>query len=138
MQSILSTHSHKRPNQVHPKHLTEAMFSACAKLVGTVLREGAVKKIQVDEDTRTVAGVHVDFPGSGEEFIPADVVVVAMGPWTSQAAIGLGLPPVYGQKYHSVLMRPERVLSEAVFFQVHTLSSQLIGPPSMYILSPLS
>ena len=29
-----------------------------------------------------------------------------------QAAVGLGLPPLYGQKYHSVLLRvPKKILS---------------------------
>lgn len=35
------------------------------------------------------------------------------------------LPPIYGQKYHAVLMRPERVLSQAVFFQG-------LGDPEFY------
>jgi len=59
-----------------------------------------------------VSGVRVD-----GELLEAERVVIAMGPWSGLAAEWLGLPPVHGQKYHSILMRPERVLSQAVFFQ---------------------
>jgi glycine/D-amino acid oxidase-like deaminating enzyme len=107
--------------QVHPKQFTEALFAASARLAGTVLREGIVEQIVVHPETRAVVGVLVD-----GEVLAADVVVVAMGPW-SAAANGphLTLPPVYGQKYHSVLMRPGRVLTEAVFIQG-------MGDPEIY------
>ena len=59
--------------------------------------------------------------------MPADVVIVAMGPWTNRL-----LPPdsiggveVLGQKYHAVRIRPRRVLSQAVFFQG-------LGDPEFY------
>lgn len=95
---------------MHPKRLTEALFTAAAKH-GTTKRTGVVEGVEVDSEGRVTA-VRVD-----GDAMPADVVVVAMGPWSAQAATGLPIPPVYGQKYHSVLMRPERVLSQAVFFQ---------------------
>ena len=64
---------------------------------------------------------------SWTETVPADVVVVVMGPWTHRASTWApGMPKVIlGQKYHAVLMRPERVLTQAVFFQG-------LGDPEFY------
>lgn len=40
--------------------------------------------------------------------VAADVVVIAMGPWTSMAAAWLpGVPATTGLKYHSVVLRPQ-------------------------------
>ena len=62
------------------------------------------------------------------EVLAADAVVLAMGPWTGAAA-RWGLPRACrrstARSYHSVLMRPSRVLSQAVFFQG-------LGDPEVY------
>jgi glycine/D-amino acid oxidase-like deaminating enzyme len=104
--------------QVHPKVFTESLFSV-AETAGTSIRVGTVEGVVVEDGKAT--GVKVD-----GEVVPADVVVISMGPWSAQAhEWGLSLPLVYGQKYHSVLMKPERVLSQAVFFQG-------LGDPEVY------
>ena len=109
--------------QVHPMRLTEAYVRGANELAGSEVVVGKVEGIALDNDTK-VAGLIVD-----GETITADVVVVAMGPWTASAATwasgAIPLPQIYGQKYHAVLMRPERVLSQAVFFQG-------LGDPEFY------
>ncbi len=51
------------------------------------------------------------------EVLPADVLVVAMGPWSGQAAAwGLPLPRVSGQKATSILLRPEAEVSADMLF----------------------
>ncbi|KAL1530187.1 hypothetical protein AB1Y20_001103 [Prymnesium parvum] len=95
--------------QVHPKLLGEALWAEAAK-AGCKLRIGQVDGVERSEGR--VVGVSVD-----GEVIPTDKVVIAMGPWSDLASEWLGIPRTYGQKYHSVLMKPERVLSQAVFFQ---------------------
>jgi len=107
--------------QVHPKELTEALFKE-AKQRGCELRTGRVEKIEIEdkEGVPTVVGVRVD-----GEVIPCDQVVIAMGPWSSSAAQGLQLPPIFGQKYHSVLVQNKRELSQSVFFQG-------LGDPEVY------
>jgi glycine/D-amino acid oxidase-like deaminating enzyme len=43
----------------------------------------------------------------GQPVLPADAVLIALGPWTGQAAAWLpSLPAVGGQKAHSVVLRP--------------------------------
>jgi len=104
--------------QVHPKHFTEGLLHAARERCGTSVRVGEVQAICLDADMR-VTGVKID-----GEVEPADVVVVAMGPWSARVE-GVHVPPVLGQKYHSVLMRPGRTLSQAVFFQGY-------GDPEVY------
>jgi hypothetical protein len=81
-----------------------------SRQIGAV--QEVITEVAPDGGGARVLGVRV-----GEEVVSADTVVVAMGPWSKSAARGLQLPVVLGQKYHSVLMRNARELSEAVFFQ---------------------
>eukprot|EP00304_Pavlova_gyrans_P012076 CAMPEP_0206047442 /NCGR_PEP_ID=MMETSP1466-20131121/21274_1 /ASSEMBLY_ACC=CAM_ASM_001126 /TAXON_ID=44452 /ORGANISM="Pavlova gyrans, Strain CCMP608" /LENGTH=360 /DNA_ID=CAMNT_0053422457 /DNA_START=1 /DNA_END=1083 /DNA_ORIENTATION=+ len=93
--------------QVHPHKLTSALARAVRDAGGEV-RIGTVQEIEPGGTPR----VRVD-----GAWMDADAVIVAMGPWTNHVAGSLGLPPVLGQKYHSVLMQAERTLDQAVFFQ---------------------
>ena len=74
-----------------------------------------------------IRGSRVRFRHDEATPIPADVVIVAMGPWTNRL-----LPPdsiggveVLGQKVHAARIRPRRVPSRAVFFQG-------LGDPEFY------
>ena len=99
--------------QVHPKRLTEAFLDAANERRAPRWCSARWKASLHGEVTGEVTGVVVD-----GETVPADVVVVAMGPWTHRASTWApGMPKVIlGQKYHAVLVRPERVLTQAVFF----------------------
>lgn len=106
--------------QVHPKELVEALMREATKS-GCSLKIGAVDGMRVEGegDSKKVTGVSVD-----GIMLDADQVVIAMGPWSHQALEwfthsggGSALPPMYGQKYHSVLYKNVRTLSQAVFFQ---------------------
>ena len=87
--------------QVHPKQLTEALMKSALDH-GCSLHVGVVQEIKTElrGDSKHVAGVVVD-----SQFVPCEKVVIAMGPWSSQCTQGLKLPPMLGQKYHSVLMQ---------------------------------
>jgi glycine/D-amino acid oxidase-like deaminating enzyme len=65
-----------------------------------MLRVGTVENVLLDHKRKSVVGVVVD----GEQ-IDANVVVIAMGPWTVQAAAWLPLPVVYGSKSYSIVLR---------------------------------
>ena len=66
-----------------------------------------------------VAGVKVD-----GETIPADKVIIAMGPWSGEAAKWVpSAPMISGQKAHSILVRPtEPVGPDCLFTQFHNSS----------------
>lgn len=110
--------------QVHPKELVDAMW-AFAEGVGSQFRKGAVESLAFADgdgsaDGKVVIGAVVD----GDR-LPADLVVLCMGPWgdvVQQLLPGISME---GVKYHSVLMRTGRVLNEAVFFSG-------LGDPEVY------
>ncbi len=94
--------------QVHPGEYTQAMMRA-AEVHGATLAAGEVTGI-AQADGR-VTGVTV-----GGETIPADAVVIAMGPWSIMAAHWLPLPAVYGLKGHSLVFETgAAVPAEALF-----------------------
>ncbi len=62
----------------------------------------------------SAAGVVVD-----GQLLPADAVVVAMGPWSTVAAAGLPLPSFSHQRVHSVVLRPQGpVTAHALFTNI--------------------
>ena len=81
--------------QVHPARFTRALLDA-ALARGGDLRMGRVDGVSVASGL--VHGVIVD-----GELLRADVVVLAMGPWTGRAA-GLSLPQIHGLKGYSVTL----------------------------------
>ena len=69
-----------------------------------------------------VAGVNVD-----GKTIPADKVIIAMGPWSGEAAKWVpSAPMISGQKAHSILVRPtEPVGPDCLFTQFQNSSGML-------------
>jgi glycine/D-amino acid oxidase-like deaminating enzyme len=80
---------------VHPRKFTSAVMNA-ALAQGAGLRIGRITGIARDGATAT--GVEID-----GEIIPADAVVIAMGPWSLLAAQWMSLPAVYGQRSPSIV-----------------------------------
>ena len=88
------------PGVLDPYRFSLALLAA-AERAGCEVRNGRVSGI-AREDGR-VTGVHV-----GDAVIPADVVVLAMGPWSSEAAGWIGTPvPVEPLKGQIVRVQPE-------------------------------
>lgn len=76
--------------QVHPMQLTEAFVRGAERLAGTEVVVGKVEGVALvdvggvgdgGEGEKKVVGLVVD-----GETVPADVVVLAMGPWTAAAS----------------------------------------------------
>ena len=67
-------------------------------------------------------GVNVD-----GDIIPADKVVIAMGPWSGDAARWLpDVPSISGQKAHSILVRPtEAIGADCLFTQFQNSSGEI-------------
>lgn len=81
---------------VHPRSFTLAMMNA-AQQHGARLLHGEVTGV-VRRGEAIVEGVEVD-----GETIPADAVVIAMGPWSLRASEWLQVPAVFGQKSPSLV-----------------------------------
>lgn len=92
--------------QIHPRKLTEAFAAKALELAGSTVQAGVVEGLSVEDDGaggRVVTGVVVD---GGR--IPADKVVIAMGPWSGRAGAWLGKTlSIVSQKYHSAVLRSD-------------------------------
>ena len=95
---------------MHPQQFTAALLDA-ATAAGAVLRHGRVDGLLTSADGSSVRGVSVD----GQP-LPADAVVIAMGPWSDAFREPLGLPPIGGLKGYSIILEPrDRIPAQALF-----------------------
>lgn len=121
---LLSTKLHlSLPHpQVHPQKLTTALMTAAQQTAGAKLVMGVVTGITTNSSGVTTVRVS---PGPQqvqgiEQELPADAVVLAMGPWTGSARAWLpSAPATSGQKYHSVVLRGD-VSDTAIFTAYRT------------------
>lgn len=97
--------------QVHPQLFTEALMAEAQRL-GATLVSGRVEGIDIaDDGPAHVRGVRVD-----GTVMPAETVVIAMGPWTSTASSWLPLPAVDGLKGFSITLESRTpVPAQALF-----------------------
>jgi glycine/D-amino acid oxidase-like deaminating enzyme len=107
--------------QVHPEQFTHTLMQA-ALARGAQLRLGCVEGVELAD--AAIRGVRVD-----GHILPADAVVIAMGPWSSMAANWLPLPPVAGLKGHSITLRPTTpVPAQALFVDYVTKLGERLAP----------
>jgi glycine/D-amino acid oxidase-like deaminating enzyme len=98
--------------QIDPARFTGALVRA-AEREGATLRLGRVTGLLRDTGGTRVAGVLVD-----GEAVTGDAVVIAMGPWSIEAAAWAPLPAVHGLKGHSIVWATgDAVPAEAVFLE---------------------
>jgi glycine/D-amino acid oxidase-like deaminating enzyme len=98
--------------QLNPERFTRALLDA-AMANGASLRRGEVGGIELDPGGSKVTGVHI-----GGEVLYADIAIIAMGPWTRNAASWLPMPMVSGLKSHSILIRPaDPIPAQALFVE---------------------
>ena len=105
--------------QVDPARFTEALVAG-AQARGATLRTGVVQ--QVARRDSVACGVVVD--GATLE---ADVVVLALGPWTSHVA-GALLPRVHGLKGYSVTLAAGDMPAHALFVDYRTAEGRALEP----------
>ncbi len=108
--------------QVDPAAFTRAMMDA-AIAHGADLRIATVTGLTFADDG-AASGVMVD-----DEIIAADVVVLAMGPWSAVAAQWLPLPPIYGLKGHSLVFDHDaQAAPPAVFAEFEDADGTIYSP----------
>ena len=97
---------------VNPRSFTLAMMRA-AQERGATLRLGEVTGIVHRAQGAILEGVQV-----GRDFIAADAVVIAMGPWSLLAAEWVRLPAVVGQRSPSLVYDTgKEVAADALFLE---------------------
>lgn len=107
--------------QVHPGRFTRALLQAACDR-GAELVIGQVDGVHAPRGQ--VQGVQVD-----GELINADAVLIAMGPWSGQAAAWLPVPLIMGLKGHSITLRPEHAVpAQALFVDYVTAAGEHLEP----------
>ena len=111
--------------QVYPDKLTQVFFDLAQELVGTELKIAIVEGIETENSK--VTGVKTS---NGQ--IAADVVLIAMGPWSGEAMKWFNLPPTTGHRAHSVIVRPNQNISAHACFVEYTGKSGSRHSPEVY------
>src|SRR5262249_33875931 len=107
--------------QEHPARFTQTLLQA-ALARGAQLRIGCVDGLEVSQSQ--IRGVRVN-----GQLLPAETVVIAMGPWSAQAAAWLPLPPVWGLKGHSITLQPTAPIpAQALFVDYVTATGERLAP----------
>jgi glycine/D-amino acid oxidase-like deaminating enzyme len=98
--------------QIDPARFTRALVRAAERQGATLIR-GRVTGLTRDPGDGRVTGARVD-----GTVVAGDAVVIAMGPWSIEAAGWLPLPAVYGLKGHSMVWETGDALpAEALFLE---------------------
>ncbi|MGY8822907.1 MAG: NAD(P)/FAD-dependent oxidoreductase [Candidatus Latescibacterota bacterium] len=108
--------------QIHPEEFTKSLMQA-AQAAGAELMAGTVEGVALSEDGRRITGALVD-----GKVMQADIVVIAMGPWSILACQWLPLPAVYGLKGHSLVFRYTPSQPRALFVEIETETGEIETP----------
>jgi glycine/D-amino acid oxidase-like deaminating enzyme len=106
--------------QIHPAQFTASLIKA-ARAHGASVRIGVVEGVLQSDG----AAPRVKADG---EALEADVVVLAMGPWTARAAGPLRLPRIRGVKGYSVTLAAPGVPAHALFVDYRTADGRGLEP----------
>jgi glycine/D-amino acid oxidase-like deaminating enzyme len=110
--------------QIDPAAFTKTLIETATSR-GAHLTVGTVSGVRMSRERRRVEGIIL---ADGRE-IAADVIIVAMGPWSVLAAQWLSMPVLYGLKGHSVVFEPQAMLpAEAVFAEFEDADGETYSP----------
>ncbi|KAK6511097.1 hypothetical protein TWF481_000019 [Arthrobotrys musiformis] len=111
--------------QVHPRKFCEAIFKESKDLKLII---GYASKI-ILHGNKKVKGVEVEFDDDEPQFIEADVVVVAAGPWTTRLLPNI---PVSTQRAHSITIATQTPVSPHALFTNIKLKNGTVVTPEIY------
>ncbi|ERM99286.1 hypothetical protein AMTRI_Chr02g253920 [Amborella trichopoda] len=110
--------------QVHPKLFSETLLRAARDRYGVEVVMGEVESVEVEGGR--VRGVLV-----GGELLPADAVVLALGPWSNRLPLLSSIFRVSGVKAHSIVLEPhdpKAITPHALFLRYITAQGVEIDP----------
>lgn len=117
--------------QVHPQMFTRTLLSTAVSRHGVEVVTGEVDGVQVDGGRAT--GVVLKQPPG--EYIAADAVVLALGPWSARFPLISSLFSISGLKAHSIVLRPkepELVTADALFLSYQPAGGGKATDPEVY------
>ncbi|KAK8963278.1 hypothetical protein KSP40_PGU002437 [Platanthera guangdongensis] len=114
--------------QVHPQLFTRALLSSATAEHGVEVVLGEVQSVDVSGGG---AGVVL----RDGRILPADAVVIALGPWSSRLPLVSALFHISGLKAHSIILRPpqpDAISPHALFLSYQPTPSSKILDPEVY------
>ncbi|KAK8956557.1 hypothetical protein KSP39_PZI000444 [Platanthera zijinensis] len=114
--------------QVHPQLFTRALLSSATAEHGVEVVLGEVQSVDVSGGG---AGVVL----RDGRILPADAVVIALGPWSSRLRLVSALFHISGLKAHSIILRPpqpDAISPHALFLSYQPTPSSKILDPEVY------
>ena len=135
--------THATTAQVHPRLFTTFIAERFQESPNTSLVIGTATSLAMSSDDAgssnfSPTGVKVKLASGEEETIPADVVVIAAGPWTGKVAIDLlgnqigRRLGVTGHRAHSVVLKTKEQLTPHCLFTNMTMKDGSVGEPEVY------
>jgi glycine/D-amino acid oxidase-like deaminating enzyme len=110
--------------QLDPARFTTTLAEAARNRGAEVIFD-AITGLGVDAGDDRVTTVE----RAGGPPIEADAIVLAIGPWSLVAATWVSMPPVYGLKGHSIVLRPRHALpAEAIFAEFEDDDGDVLTP----------
>ncbi|WOL15321.1 oxidoreductase TDA3 [Canna indica] len=117
--------------QVHPQLFTRTLLSAVAERHGVEVLIGELDRVEVAGGR----AVGVALKGGDSRLIPADAVVLALGPWSNRSPIVSSLFNVSGLKAHSIVLRPKApnaITPHALFLSYQTAPGAKMLDPEVF------
>lgn len=107
--------------QVHPELLTRTLLTQACQLGAELL----IARVDgINHDGQQVKSVQL-----GTTELEADVVVIAMGPWSTLAQAWLTAPAINGEKGASIIVQPaDEIAAQALFGQFLDAQGETYGP----------
>lgn len=110
--------------QLDPARFTAALADAAASRGAEIIFDAVTGLKDAANGARVTAVERAGGPP-----VEADAVVLALGPWSLIAATWVPLPPVYGLKGHSIILRPPTPLpAEAIFAEFEDADGDILTP----------
>jgi glycine/D-amino acid oxidase-like deaminating enzyme len=132
----MTAHNSAR-GQVHPGLFTKKLLSLFLSQPRTSFQIASAIGLTLGAD-RAVQSLKLRSKDGDVKDIPADVVVIAAGPWTGQVvedllgpAAGRGLN-VTGSRAHSIVLKTKEPLTAHALFTDMTLADGSAGEPEVY------
>eukprot|EP00249_Psilotum_nudum_P010393 c22516_g2_i1 orf=373-1530(-) len=114
--------------QVHPQFFTRAIMSAAIEKYGVKLVIGEAEEIEVEEGENGPRTIGVVVNGN---CLLAEIVVLAMGPWSANNRLISSLATISGLKAHSIVLQPRHadlISGHALFLAYRSREGRSLEP----------
>ncbi|XP_058097405.1 putative oxidoreductase TDA3 [Magnolia sinica] len=119
--------------QVHPQLFTRTLMAEAKAKHGVEVVTGEVERVEVEGGRATAVVLKEE--GGRPAVLPADAVVLALGPWSCRLVVISSLFRVSGLKAHSIVLKPrnpDAITPDALFLNYHPSHGGKALDPEVY------